>query len=244
MTYPQQQYPPPPYQQQGQPYPPQTQPDYSQQHLQPYMNPQDQNSRPTSAQSGNAAYSAPSPYDRPPSSQSGAGYRPQPTYADPQQQQYKDSSTSTYPGATQQGSAVPAGTLGPDGPDGEKGFLSTVAGGAGGAFLGSKIGHGGTMSKIMGGAAGAIAANFIESKLKDKKHNKHSNQNGGASQGGIGGMLGGLMGGSSQQQQPQHTPNTAKELGTATDAVTVTDMGTAAVGMDTIDTSSKLFWKC
>jgi hypothetical protein len=54
----------------------------------------------------------------------------------------------------------------------ERGIVSTVAGGAGGAFLGSKVGNGGTMNKILGIAAGALAANFIEHKIEEYKENK------------------------------------------------------------------------
>jgi len=86
--------------------------------------------------------------------------------------------------------------------------MSTVAGGAGGAYLGSKIGHGGTISKIVGGAAGVIAANIIEKKLKAKgsghhggSHgHAHSSSGGGGLLGAVGGLLGGKLGQQSQGQ--------------------------------------------
>ncbi|KAK3688763.1 hypothetical protein B0T22DRAFT_535867 [Podospora appendiculata] len=185
---------PPPYQ----PYPQQQQ--YTQQQtLQPYANAPSPYDRPSSAHSEGAAYPPVSPYDRPHSAQS--SYQPQSTYAaapdqrgtspNPGQPQY---TTAPSPGQPQYApGAQQQHQYGPDGgPDGEKGFLATVGGGAGGAFLGSKLGGGGTMSKIMGGAAGAIAANFIESKLKkDKKHGHSSGSGSGYGNNFFGGGRGG-----------------------------------------------------
>ncbi|KAK3312188.1 hypothetical protein B0H66DRAFT_395361 [Apodospora peruviana] len=158
---------------------------YAQQQHLQPYSPQSPYDRPGSAQSNNGAVS---PYDRPISAQSGY---------DPQQQ----SRAGTTPGQ--------------EGPDGERGFISTVGGGAAGAFIGSKLGHG-KMSKIMGGAAGALAANYIENKLKANKHSHSSHgsypqpQHHSASPvgGAVGGLLGGLVGGGkhSQHQQPYQSP--------------------------------------
>jgi uncharacterized membrane protein YeaQ/YmgE (transglycosylase-associated protein family) len=66
-----------------------------------------------------------------------------------------------------------------------RGLFASVAGGAGGAFLGNKLMHG-KMGKIMGGATGAVIANVLESKFKNNHH--HSNQPSFS-----GGLLGGLV---------------------------------------------------
>ncbi|KAM7196779.1 hypothetical protein V8F33_005898 [Rhypophila sp. PSN 637] len=56
----------------------------------------------------------------------------------------------------------------------DRGLLATLSGGAGGAFIGSKVkvgnGQHNTMAKIAGAVAGAVIANVIEDKLKNQKH--------------------------------------------------------------------------
>lgn len=147
-------YQQPSYQQSSYQQPQYQQPPYgSQQNLAPYGQQPNPYNRPTSAHSDSGAYGAPPTYDRPTSAQSANP----PTY-----------------GANQRGDGQQQGEVGPDG---ERGFISTVAGGAGGAFLGSKMGNGGAMNKILGGVAGAVAANFIEHKLKEN-HNQHNNNGG------------------------------------------------------------------
>jgi len=52
------------------------------------------------------------------------------------------------------------------------------------------------MSKIVGGAAGALAANFIEKKLKGNHHGGHTQSSGG-------GLLSGLLGDKFKPHQQQ-----------------------------------------
>lgn len=63
----------------------------------------------------------------------------------------------------QQGAYGQAGPGGPDGPDGERGLGSTLIGGAGGAFIGHKLG-GGPLGTIGGLVAGAVGANMLSDK--------------------------------------------------------------------------------
>lgn len=142
---------------------------------------------------------APPTYGRPTSAHSDYGS----AYNQPTSPGLPPRPTSTQPDYTNNGrTQTPGGgALGPDGEQQEKGLLASVAGGAGGAFLGNKLMHG-KMGKLMGGAAGAVVANIIESKLKgkDKHHgssSSHQQSYGHSSSGGGGGLLGGLMGGGS-----------------------------------------------
>lgn len=55
----------------------------------------------------------------------------------------------------------------------DRGFGSTIAGGAAGYYLGHKKDHG-----LLGALGGAIAANFIESKVKDRRESSSGSQHG------------------------------------------------------------------
>jgi hypothetical protein len=83
------------------------------------------------------------------------GYGGQPGYGDHQQQGY----------GQQPAYGQPHGQPGaPGGPaEGDRGLGSTLIGGAGGAFLGNKMG-GGTLGTLGGLVAGAIGANVLSDK--------------------------------------------------------------------------------
>lgn len=87
------------------------------------------------------------------------GYGQQPGYGDHQQQGYGQQG-----GYGDQQHGQPGQPGEPGGPvEGDRGLGSTLIGGAGGAFLGNKMG-GGTLGTLGGLVAGAIGANMLSDK--------------------------------------------------------------------------------
>ncbi|KAJ5987191.1 hypothetical protein N7451_011556 [Penicillium sp. IBT 35674x] len=63
--------------------------------------------------------------------------------------------------------------IGSEGGEADRGLGSTIAGGAAGYYLGHKKEHG-----LLGALGGAIAANFIENKVKDHRESSSGSQHG------------------------------------------------------------------